>query len=85
MKFSIKTDHPEKQRSDVLVFGVYDSLKVAYDKPILSTSTINYIASILKHGDMSGKKFRHYKRVYLIHRKGTLDFVVVQHRQKKHN
>jgi len=55
MKFSIKTDHPEKQRSDVLVLGVYDSLKVAYDKPILSTSTINYIASILKHGDMSGK------------------------------
>jgi leucyl aminopeptidase len=55
MKFSIKTDHPEKQRSDVLVLGVYDSLKVAYDKPILSTSTISYIASILKHGDMSGK------------------------------
>jgi len=55
MKFSIKTDLPEKQRSDVLVLGVYDSLKVAYDKPILSTSTISYIASILKHGDMSGK------------------------------
>jgi hypothetical protein len=43
MKFSIKTDLPEKQRSDVLVLGVYDSLKVAYDKPILSTSTISYI------------------------------------------
>ena len=55
MKFSIKTDHPDKQRSDVLVLGVYDSLKVAYDKPILSTSTISYLASILKHGDMSGK------------------------------
>ena len=55
MKFSIKTDLPEKQRSDVLVLGVYDSLKVAYDKPILSTSTISYLASILKHGDMSGK------------------------------
>ena len=36
MKFSIKTDLPEKQRSDVLVLGVYDSHKVAYDKPILA-------------------------------------------------
>jgi leucyl aminopeptidase len=55
MKFSIKTDALEKQRSDVLVIGVYDSLKVVYDKSLLSTSSINHISTILKHGDMSGK------------------------------
>jgi len=55
MKFSIKTDALEKQRSDVLVIGVYDSLKVVYDKSLLSMSSINHISSILKHGDMSGK------------------------------
>ena len=40
MKFSIKTDLPEKQRSDVLVLGVYDSLKVAYDKPIAANVSV---------------------------------------------
>jgi len=55
MKFSIKTDQLDKQRSDVLVVGVYDSLKLVYDKSSLSAPTISHIASILKHGDMSGK------------------------------
>ena len=55
MKFSIKTDALEKQRSDVLVIGVYDSLKVVYDKSLLSASSISHISTILKHGDMSGK------------------------------
>ncbi|HCB68303.1 MAG TPA: leucyl aminopeptidase, partial [Methylophilaceae bacterium] len=55
MKFSIKTDQLEKQRSDVLVIGVYDSLKLVYDKLSLSKSTISHITSILKHGDMTGK------------------------------
>jgi len=55
MKFSIKSDQLDKQRSDVLVMGVYDSLKLCYDKLSLSASTISHIASILKHGDMSGK------------------------------
>jgi leucyl aminopeptidase len=55
MKFSIKTDALEKQRSDVLVIGVYDSLKVVYDKSLLSAPSITHISNILKHGDMSGK------------------------------
>jgi len=55
MKFSIKTDQLEKQRSDVLFIGVYDSLKLVYDKLSLSKSTISHITSILKHGDMTGK------------------------------
>ncbi len=55
MKFSIKIDQLEKQVSDVLVLGVYDSLKVVFDKLSLNTSTISHITSILKHGDMSGK------------------------------
>ena len=55
MKFSIKTDQLDKQRSDVLVIGVYDSLKLLYDKSSLNASSISYITTILKHGDMSGK------------------------------
>jgi leucyl aminopeptidase len=55
MKFSIKTDQLDKQRSDVLVIGVYESLKVVYDKLSLSAISIGHIASLLKHGDMSGK------------------------------
>lgn len=55
MKFSIKTDQLEKQHSDVLVLGVYDSPKVVYDKSLLNAATINHINTILKHGDMDGK------------------------------
>jgi leucyl aminopeptidase len=55
MKFSIKTYQLDKQRSDVLVIGVYDSLKLANDKSSLNASTVSHIATILKHGDMSGK------------------------------
>ncbi|NBW52593.1 MAG: leucyl aminopeptidase, partial [Betaproteobacteria bacterium] len=55
MKFSIKTDQLEKQRSDVLVIGVYESLTVVCDKLSLSPSSIGHIGSALKHGDMSGK------------------------------
>ena len=55
MKFSIKTDQLDKQRADVLVIGVYESLKVVYDKLSLTTISIGHIASLLKHGDMSGK------------------------------
>ncbi|MEY3909465.1 MAG: aminopeptidase a cyteinylglycinase, partial [Pseudomonadota bacterium] len=55
MKFSIKTDQLDKQRSDVLVIGVYESLKVVCDKQSLSAASISHIASLLKHGDMSGK------------------------------
>lgn len=55
MKFSIKTDPLEKQRSDVLVVGVYESLKVVSDKTLFNTLIINYISSILKRGDMTGK------------------------------
>jgi len=32
MKFSIKTDQLDKQLSDVLVIGVYESLKVVCEK-----------------------------------------------------
>lgn len=55
MKFSIKTDQLDKQRADVLVIGVYESLKVVCDKLSLTAISIGHIASLLKHGDMSGK------------------------------
>jgi leucyl aminopeptidase len=55
MKFSIKTDQLDKQLSDVLVIGVYESLKVVCEKLSLSPSAIGHIASALKQGDMSGK------------------------------
>ena len=55
MKFSIKTDQLDKQLSDVLVIGVYESLKVVCEKLSLSPSAIGHITSALKQGDMSGK------------------------------
>ncbi len=55
MKFSIKTDQLDKQLSDVLVIGVYESLKVVCEKLSLSPIAIGHIASALKQGDMSGK------------------------------
>lgn len=54
MEFSIKSINPEKQRSDCLVIGVFEPRKLAVHSFEISKTARDYLAEILKAGDMEG-------------------------------
>lgn len=76
MDFGIKVGTPEKQRSDCIVIGVFESRKLTDSAKILDEVTDGYINNILRQGDLEGKAkttllLHHvpnslYKRVLLI-------------------
>jgi len=55
MEFSIKTGNAEKQSSDCVIVGVYESRKLSNAAQAIDESSAGYIANILKRGDMDGK------------------------------
>src|SRR6476659_6386405 len=55
MEFSIKTSALEKQRSDCLIVGVYESGKFSEAGTALDKAADGYLAKILKRGDFEGK------------------------------
>ncbi|MDX9951658.1 MAG: leucyl aminopeptidase [Methylophilaceae bacterium] len=55
MEFSIKSGNPEKQRSDCLVVGVYESRKLSVAAEALDTASNGYLTTVLKRGDLAGK------------------------------
>ena len=55
MEFSIKNSNPEKQRSDCVIVGVYESRHLSNAAQAIDESSVGYITSILKRGDMDGK------------------------------
>ena len=55
MKFSIKSDSPEKQRSACVVVGVFEARKLSKSAEALDDSAKGYLSEILKRGDMDGK------------------------------
>lgn len=55
MEFSIKNGHPEKQRSDCVIVGVYESRKLSNAAQAIDDASAGYLANILKRGDMDGK------------------------------
>jgi leucyl aminopeptidase len=55
MEFSIKNGTPEKQRSDCVIVGVYESRKLSNAAQAIDNASTGYLANILKRGDMDGK------------------------------
>jgi leucyl aminopeptidase len=54
-KFSIKTGSPEKLKSDCIVAGVYEDLKLSATATALDKASGGRIARTLKNGDMQGR------------------------------
>ena len=55
MEFSIKSGSPEKQRSACVVIGVFEPRKLSLPAEILNNAAQNYLADLLRRGDMEGK------------------------------
>ncbi|MEO8417783.1 MAG: leucyl aminopeptidase [Methylophilaceae bacterium] len=55
MEFSIKNGNPEKQRNDCIIVGVYEGRKLSAAALAIDRTSGNYLATILRRGDMEGK------------------------------
>jgi leucyl aminopeptidase len=55
MKFSIKNINVEKELSDCVIVGVYESQKLSDAAQAIDDASAGYIAKIIKRGDMDGK------------------------------
>jgi leucyl aminopeptidase len=55
MEFSIKNSNPEKQHSDCVIVGIYESHTLSNAALAINEASAGYITSILKRGDMDGK------------------------------
>jgi len=55
MEFSIKSGNPEKQRSDCLIVGVYESRKLSSSAEALDAASGGFLTTVLKRGDLDGK------------------------------
>lgn len=55
MEFSIKSGKAEKQRSDCVIVGVYESAKLSASAAGIDQASQGFISSVLKRGDMDGK------------------------------
>lgn len=55
MEFSIKNGHPEKQRNDCVIVGVFEARKLSEAAAAIDRASDGYLAGILRRGDMEGK------------------------------
>lgn len=55
MEFSIKNVNLEKQRTECLILGVYESRKLSDIAAQIDTLTDGYLTKVIKSGDMEGK------------------------------
>jgi leucyl aminopeptidase len=55
MEFSIKTGNPEKQLSDCLIVGVYESGKLSAAAETIDKASAGYITALVNNGDFDGK------------------------------
>lgn len=55
MEFSIKTGHPEKQRTPCVVTGVFEAKKLSNLTERLDSAGQGYINNLLRKGDIDGK------------------------------
>jgi leucyl aminopeptidase len=55
MEFSIKNGNPEKQRSDAVVVGIYESGKLSTAATAIDQASAGYIKEIIATGDIEGK------------------------------
>ncbi|NBO10685.1 MAG: leucyl aminopeptidase [Methylophilaceae bacterium] len=55
MEFSIKSGKSEKQRSDCVIVGVYESAKLSEAAASLDKASKGFVETVLKRGDIDGK------------------------------
>lgn len=55
MEFSVKSGHPEKQRTACLVLGVYEGRKLTEVAESLDKASNQHISNLLRRGDIEGK------------------------------
>lgn len=55
MEFSVKSGHPEKQRSNCIVAGVFETRRLTAIAEKLDTISQGYISNLLRKGDLDGK------------------------------
>ncbi len=55
MEYSVKSGHPEKQRTACIVIGVFEPRKLTPTAEQLDKVTNGYISNILRRGDLEGK------------------------------
>lgn len=55
MEFSVKSGHPEKQRTACLVAGVFENRRLTHVAEHLDSTSQNFISNILRKGDLEGK------------------------------
>ena len=55
MEFSIKTGNAEKQQSNCVIVGVYESHQLSTAAKSIDDASAGYLTNILKRGDLSGK------------------------------
>ena len=91
MEFSIKSVNAEKQRAGCLIVGVFESRKLSKAAGVIDAVSGNYLATVLKRGDMEGKLGSHLllhsvpgtqaERVLLVGLGKERDFGEAQYRQ----
>lgn len=55
MEFSVKSGHPEKQRTACLVLGVFEGRKLSENAEELDAACNQFISNLLRRGDIEGK------------------------------
>ena len=55
MEFSIKNVNADKELSDCVIVGVYESKKLSNSAVAIDVASAGYLANIVKRGDMDGK------------------------------
>ncbi len=55
MEFSVKTGHPEKQRTHCIIVGVFETRRLSAAAERLDTTSEGYLGNILRKGDLDGK------------------------------
>ncbi len=55
MEFTVKSGHPEKQRTACLVLGVYESRRLTPPAEQFDKACSGYLSNLLRRGDLEGK------------------------------
>ena len=55
MEFSVKTGHPEKQRTNCIIAGVFETRRLSNIAERLDEASKGYISNLLRRGDLEGK------------------------------
>jgi len=54
MEFSVKTGHPEKQRTNCIIAGVFETRRLSNTAERLDKASKGYLGNILRRGDING-------------------------------